>query len=74
MTAKRDLCVDGHEFKCEPDDEPQWMWVGDKDTPQPERFPPFAIFDVDAQENLQPYYATRAQAEMAMARILDQST
>lgn len=58
-TAVRNLCVDGHEFA-----DPDSAWAGDG------QYPPFAIFDIDAQENLQPYYATRAEAEAAMARIL----
>lgn len=59
QTLKRRLCVDGLTHA-----DPQSSWAGDG------QFPPFAIFDIDMQENLQPYYATRAQAEMAMARIL----
>lgn len=55
------LCVDGHEF---PDSESNWAGDG--------QFPPFAVFDIDAQTNLQPYYATRAQAEIAMQRILQE--
>jgi len=55
----RNLCVDGHEFANDDSD-----WIGDG------QFPPFAVFDIDAQENLQPFYATRAQAEQAMTRIL----
>jgi len=60
---KRNLCVDGHEF---PNSESNWMGDG--------QYPPFAIFDIDAQENLQPYYATRGQAEQAMQRILREQT
>jgi hypothetical protein len=59
LGSGRSLCVDGHEF---PDPESNWMGDG--------QFPPFAIFDIDAQENLQPYYLTRTQAETAMTRIL----
>lgn len=59
---KRNLCVDGH---VSPDSES--AFVGDG------QFPPFAVFDIDAQQNLQPYYATRAQATLAMDRILEES-
>lgn len=57
--APRNLFVDGHEF---PDSESNWMADG--------QYPPFAIFDIDAQENLLPYYCTRTQAEKAMERLL----
>jgi hypothetical protein len=59
MSKKRNLCVDGHEF-----DNPESNWAGDGE------FPPFVVFDIDAQENLPPYYATRSQAQLAMERLL----
>lgn len=62
VSAERHLCVDGHTY---PD--PESDCAGDG------QFPPFAVFDVDAQENLLPYYLTRAQAENAMRRILSGS-
>jgi hypothetical protein len=59
----RNLCVDGHEF---PDLESNWMGNG--------KFPPFAVFDIDAQENLQPFYNTREEAEEVMRTLLLEST
>lgn len=59
-TEGRRLCVDGHEF---PDSESNWAGDG--------QFPPFAVFDIDAQENLLPYYLTRKQAEAAMDRLME---
>lgn len=50
----RHLCVDGHEFA---DTESNWSGDG--------QFPPFAVFYIDAQKNLLPYYLTRKQAEIA---------
>ncbi len=55
----RNLCVDGHEFASS-----ESNWAGDG------QYPPFAVFDIDAQVNLLPYYATRGQAEMAMQALL----
>ena len=55
----RHLCVDGHEFR-----DIESNWAGDG------QFAPFAVFDIDAQENLLPYYATRKEAEVAMAAML----
>lgn len=54
----RNLCVDGHEY---PDTESDWLGDG--------QFPPFAVFDIDAQKNLLPYYQTRIQAEEAMLML-----
>lgn len=58
----RKLCVDGHEFSNEDS-----SWLGDG------QFPPFAVFDIDAQENLLPFYATRLEAEQAMARLSEET-
>lgn len=56
--AKRNLCVDGHEF-----DDTESAWLGDG------KFPPFAVFDIDAQENLPGRYPSRVEAECAMVCI-----
>jgi hypothetical protein len=53
------FCVDGHEFA-----DSDSAFAGDG------QFPPFVIFDIDAQENLPGYYATREQAEQALRDIL----
>jgi hypothetical protein len=58
MRVSINLVVDGHEFA---DSESNWAGDG--------KYPPFAVFDVDFQTNLLPYYATRKQAEQAMLRI-----
>lgn len=65
MRMTRNLCVDGHEFPQEPGDAyNESSWAGDGECP------PFAVFDIDAQRNLLPFYETRAEAEAAMERIL----
>ena len=51
-------CVDGCEFG-----DPQSSYAGDG------QFPPFVIFDIEAQQNLPGHYATRAQAEAALAKV-----
>ena len=56
----RNLCVDGHEY-----DDTESNWAGDG------QFPPFAVFDIDAQKNLLPFYQTRKQAEEAMASLIE---
>lgn len=55
----RNLCVDGH---THPDSDSAFAGDG--------QFPPFAVFDIDVQENLAPYYLTRGQAELALSRML----
>lgn len=51
--------VDGHEFE---DVDSAWMGDGE--------FPPFAIFDTEKQDNLTPFYATRAEAEAALKKMI----
>jgi hypothetical protein len=51
--------VDGLEY-----DHPDAMFAGDG------QFAPFVIFDADAQDNLPGEYATRAEAEAALLKLL----
>jgi hypothetical protein len=51
--------IDGHEFANEESD-----MLGDG------TFPPFGIFDVEAQDYVLPFYQSRAAAEQALAALL----
>jgi hypothetical protein len=58
------LCVDGSEFPPDEDGFNDSNYMGDG------QFPPFVVFDIDAQENVALNLPTRNAAEKIMSLLL----
>lgn len=56
-------CVDGHEFENE-----ESGFIGDG------RYPPFVVFDIEAQDNLPGTYATREDAQVVADRLNERAS
>lgn len=59
--------IDGHEFPLDPAQMENGDWrTADGVLMGDGQFPPFGIFDVEAQDYILPFYQTRAEAEAAL--------